>query len=137
MSYFIGAKIGIDGEQAFRQSIKNIGENLKTLNSEMKTVTSQYDKNDKSSENLAAQNEVLNKQIEEQRKMLAELGKGLTAATEKYGDSDKITQSWQRSVNEATAKLNTMERQLKTNMSGHDERRRQPFYLSNAVWQQR
>ena len=33
----------------------------------MKVVTSQYDKNDKSVDNLSQQNEVLNKKIEEQK----------------------------------------------------------------------
>ncbi len=115
MAYDIGPKIGIEGEKEFRDGIKAINETVKTLGTEMKAVTSQYDKNDQSVEALTAKNEVLNKQIEAQKQKLAELAKGLDASTQKYGESNEITQGWQRSVNEATAKLNTMERELKQN----------------------
>ncbi len=115
MAYDIGPKIGIDGESEFRNAINGINENLKTLGTEMKVVASQFDKGDNSVEALSAANEVLNKQIDEQKNKLNELQKGLTSAAEKYGENDKVTQGWQRVVNQATAELNTMERQLKSN----------------------
>lgn len=115
MAYEIGPKIGIEGEKEFRDGIKSINETMKTLGTEMKAVTSQFDKNDNSVEALTAKNEVLNKQIELQKQKLAELAKGLDISTEKYGENDTITQGWQRSINEATAKLNNMERELGQN----------------------
>lgn len=115
MAYDIGPKIGIEGEVEFRKAINNINDNLKTLGTEMKTVTSQYDRNDKSTENLTAQNKVLNKQIEQQKKVLSELHKGLSASTDRLGENDTCTQKWQRTVNNATSKLNKMERRLQSN----------------------
>jgi phage-related protein len=115
MAYDIGPKIGIDGEAEFRSAINGINDNLKTLGTEMKSVVSQFDKGDNSMEALTAQNEVLNKQIDTQTDKLGELKKGLEAAAEKYGENDKVTQGWQRSVNQATADLNNMERELKNN----------------------
>jgi DNA repair exonuclease SbcCD ATPase subunit len=111
----IGPKVIVDGEAEFRKAIKDIENTMKTLNSEMKVVTSQFDKNDNSVEALTARNTVLNKQIEEQRKKLEELQKGLKSATESYGATDERTQKWQRELNNATAKLNEMERQLRVN----------------------
>ncbi|HHY28095.1 MAG TPA: phage tail tape measure protein, partial [Desulfitobacterium dehalogenans] len=81
----------------------------------MQAVTSQFDKNDKSQEALTAQNQVLNKQIDAQKQKISELQKGLTAAAEKYGENDKVTQGWQQSVNKATADLNKMESELLSN----------------------
>lgn len=121
MAYDIGAKIGIDGEKEFRDAIKNINTNMRTLGTEMLAVTSQFDKNEKSAESLTAKNQVLNKQIEEQKKKLAELTKGLEASSEKYDKNDKITQSWQQAVNKATADLNNLERELKQNAEALDD----------------
>ena len=42
MSVDIGPKIGIDGEAEFRKQLGNINQQLKTLGSEMKAVTSAY-----------------------------------------------------------------------------------------------
>lgn len=115
MAYDIGPVIGVEGEKEFRNSIKQINDNMKTLGTEMKAVASQFDKNDNSTEALTSKNKVLNKQIDEQKNKLSELEKGLAAATEKYGENDKVTQGWQRAVNQATADLNNMERELKNN----------------------
>ena len=42
MAINIGPKIGIDGEAAFRNEIKNIAQQLKVLDSEMKIVTNSF-----------------------------------------------------------------------------------------------
>jgi len=115
VAYDIGPKIGIEGEKEFRQAINDINMNLKTLGTEMQAVASQFDKNDNSTKALTARNEVLNKQIEEQKKKLAELQKGLEAASDKYGENDRVTQGWKQAVNKATAELNKMERELEKN----------------------
>lgn len=115
MAYDIGPKIGIEGEKQFRKAIQQINTNLRTLSTEMMVVTSMYDKNDKSTEALTEKNKVLNKQIEEQKKKLDELKKGLEISKEKYGENDKVTQGWQQAVNKATAELNNMERELEEN----------------------
>ena len=47
MSSF-GGTVKLTGESEYRNALKEISSNLKLLNSEMKEVTSQYDKNDKS-----------------------------------------------------------------------------------------
>lgn len=115
MAYDIGPKIGIEGEAGFRQAINGINTNLKTLGTEMLAVTSQFDKNEKSTESLTAKNVVLNKQIDEQTNKLSELEKGLKASADKYGENDKVTQGWRQAVNKATADLNGMQRELKSN----------------------
>ena len=88
MAYDIGPKIGIEGESEFRAAITNINQNIKTLGTEMKAVTSAYDRNDQSAEKLTAQNEVLNKQIDAQKEKLAKLNEGLTEATKAFGEND-------------------------------------------------
>lgn len=112
MAVNIGPKIGIDGEAEFRKEINDLIQQQKTLASEMKVVTSAFDKNDKSQENLEGQSRVLTKQIETQEQKIKKLKQGLEAATNQFGEADSRTQKWQQAVNEATADLNGMSRAL-------------------------
>lgn len=112
MTVDIGPKIGIDGEAEFRKELSNINQQIKTLGSEMKAVTSAFDAGDKSEEALAAQTGVLTRQIEAQEQKLAQLQKGLAASAEKYGESDTKTLRWAQAVNDATAELNSLKAKL-------------------------
>ena len=59
----IGPKIGIDGEAAFRNEIKNIAQQLKVLDSEMKIVTNSFKNNGDEQLGLAAQADILTRQM--------------------------------------------------------------------------
>ena len=121
MAVNIGPRIGIDGEAEFRKQINNLIQQQKTLASEMKTVTSAFDKNDKSQESLTAQAKVLNQQIQVQQQRVAKLQEGLAAAAKQFGEADTRTQKWKQSVNEATADLNRMKSQLSSLENGVDD----------------
>lgn len=121
MPYDIGPKIGIDGEAEFRKELNNINQQIRTLGSEMQAVTSSFAEGDKSEEALAAQTSVLNKQIDAQEQKLAQLQKGLDASAQKYGENDTRTLKWAQAVNNATADLNKMRRQLQNTDNGMDD----------------
>lgn len=112
MAVDIGPKIGIDGEKEFRQQLNNLAQQMRTLGSEMKAVTSAFDANDKSQEALAAQTDVLNRQIATQQQRLTQLQRGLDAAAQKFGENDTRTLKWAQAVNNATADLNKLRTQL-------------------------
>lgn len=115
MSENIGPRIALEGEAEFKRAIAAINTSLTTMGTEMRAVTSAYERNDKSAENLTAQNQVLTRQIEAQRQKLSELNAMLARARAEYGENDAQTQRYQQDVNRATAALNTMERQLRNN----------------------
>lgn len=121
MAVDIGPKIGIDGEKEFRQELTNINQQLRTLGSEMKAVTSSFEAGDRSEEALAAQIDVLNRQIDAQKQKLAQLERGLDAATNKYGEADTKTLRWAQAVNDARADLNKLESQLKSTTGEVDD----------------
>ena len=121
MSVDIGPKIGIDGEKEFRQQLTNINQQIRTLGSEMKAVTSAFDEGDRSEEALAAQTDVLNRQIDAQRQKLQQLQKGLDAAADKYGEADTKTLRWAQAVNDARTDLNKLESQLKSTTGEVDD----------------
>ncbi len=120
MAVNIGPKIGIDGEAEYRKQINNIIQQTKTLNSEMKALTSTFDKEGASIKQNKAQKELLTKQIDAQKAKVNELNSMLEKSSEKYGEDDQKTQKWAQAVNEATAELNRLEGELKTMPSSLD-----------------
>lgn len=115
MSENFGLKIGLEGEKEFKKSLAEINNSFKVLGSEMKLVDSQFDKNDKSAEALTARNQVLNKEIDQQKQKIETLRSALANAAESFGENDRRTQSWQIQLNNAQAALNGMERELSSN----------------------
>ena len=71
----IGLRLGIEGEKTFKQALADINQSFKVLGSEMRLVESEFDKQDSSVAALTAKNEVLNKQIDEQKNKIATLQK--------------------------------------------------------------
>ena len=68
-----GLKIGLEGEKEFKKALTEINQTFKVLGSEMKLVSSQFDKNDNSVQALTARNQVLNKEIEAQKQKIETL----------------------------------------------------------------
>ena len=66
----LGGTIKLKGESEYRRALSQITQNLREVSSEMKVVTSTYDKNDTSTEALTAKSDVLNKRLEEQKSKL-------------------------------------------------------------------
>ena len=110
-----GLKIGIEGEKEFKKALSEINQSFKVLGSEMKLVSSQFDKNDKSVQALSARNTVLNKEIEAQKNKVETLRAALRNAADSFGENARRTQNWQIQLNNAEAALNSMERELSDN----------------------
>ena len=115
MASSFGGSVKLTGESEYKKALSEISSNLKVLNSEMKNVTSQYDKNDKSVENLSSQNDVLNKKIEEQEKKVSILKDALAESQKETGENSEKTKKWQIELNNAQADLNKLNRELDSN----------------------
>ena len=120
-----GLKIGLEGEKEFKKALSEINQSFKVLGSEMKVVSSQFDKNDNSVQALTARNQVLNKEIEAQKQKIETLRAALANAAESFGENDRRTQNWQIQLNNATAAINDMERELDRNNTALDEAERE------------
>lgn len=115
MSDTFGLKLGIEGEKAFKESLREINQNFKVLASEMTLVTSEFDKNDRSVQAVTARNAVLNKEIDTQKDKISTLEQALANASDSFGDNDKRTQAWVVQLNNAKAGLNGMNQELAQN----------------------
>ena len=108
-----GGSVKLTGESEYQKALRGISDNLKVLNSEMKVVTSQYDKNDNSSQKLKATSEVLNKKISEQESKIKVLKTALAQAEAETGKNSDTTKKWQVQLNQAEAELNDLNKELK------------------------
>ena len=108
MAYDIGPRIGIDGEAEARKQLKALGAQFKALDSEMKVLESTYADGDKSVQDYANENEVLQKQINVLIKRMEEQVSMLNKAQDKYDENTQQVQGWQRAVNETAAQINTL-----------------------------
>lgn len=116
-----GLRIGVEGEKEFKKALSEINSQFKVLGSEMKLVSSQFDKNETNIQSLTAKNEVLTKQIGAQKDKIETLRKALENASSSFGENDRRTQAWAVQLNNAQAELNGMQRDLKDNASALDD----------------
>ena len=115
MSYQIGPKIGIEGENKYRQALRDINTGIKTLGTEMQAVTSAFYGQEKSIRSLTAENDVLERTIYSLEEKLNLQKKMLQEAANAYGEASEKTQAWQQKVNLTTAELNKAKVKLAEN----------------------
>lgn len=120
MSSF-GGTVKLTGESEYQKALRGITDNLKVLTSEMKIVTSQYDRNDKSTSNLSQQNTVLNKKIEEQKQKVEILKNALRDAEQETGKNSSTSQKWRVELNNAQAELNKLQKSVSDNEKAMDD----------------
>lgn len=84
-----GLKIGLEGEKEFKKALAEINQQFKVLGSEMRLVESEFGKNNTSVEGLTARNQVLSKEIEDQKQRIEVLRQALANASESFGENVK------------------------------------------------
>lgn len=109
------ARIGVDGEQEFRQVIREINTDLGITWSEMRKVTAQYQENADSIEALTAKGEALEKQLTSQREKVEEMQAALQHAVEAYGEGSEEALEWTKSLNNAEAQVYNTEAAIRKN----------------------
>lgn len=114
----IGAKISIDGEKQFRQELNEITQAGKTLSAQMDTLTSSFDKEEASEEDLAKVSKKLSEQIENQKKLVDKLKEAVRKSTEKTGENSVETQKWKEKLAKAEKGLNDLEKESKEAAGG-------------------
>lgn len=112
MGYNIGPKIGIEGEAQFRQQIKAINNEYKTLQAQTRALTAEFDKNDDQQGKLKMQTQQLEKQIDAQKRAVVEIEKALKQAENTTdANSDAVT-TWRGKLYDAQATVSKLEKEL-------------------------
>lgn len=122
----IGAKIGIDGEAAFRSSLSAINSQLKALGGEMKTVISAFSGMENSEEATAAKSDVLQRSIaasvqkietlkaqsDRAKEKLSALADELENAQREFGENSEQALRAQIAYNRQVVAVNNLESQI-------------------------
>ncbi len=97
MAYDIGPRIGIQGEKEFNNQIKQINDSIRECGSEMKALSSEFDKNGNSQEALIAKNKNLQKELDLQRQKMGLLQTQYDKQVKKL---DELAQAYQKAKTE-------------------------------------
>ena len=120
----LGGTIKLHGESEYRRALSQITQNLREVSSEMKVVTSTYDKNDTSTDALTAKSDVLNKRLEEQKSKL----KLVSDQYKAYQDAVKQSAAEHAQLGEklenAKEKLASIEAQCGKNSKEYEEQKK-------------
>ena len=117
MAVNIGPKIGVDGEAEYRSQMRQIIQQTKTLESQMKLVASQFTATTSAEEKNTKTAAVLTEKIKAQRDMIKLLAEQTGKAAAKYGPLNEYTLKYQENLNKATARLNEMQNELRDTTS--------------------
>lgn len=100
-----GGVIKLQGESEYRKALSDITNSLKVVGSELKKVSSLYDKNDTSVEKLSSTNETLTKKLKFQNDALDKARDMLKEAQSGYDKSADSVKEWQQKLEQARAEL--------------------------------
>ena len=112
MAANIGVSIGIDGEKEFRTNIRQLKNETKTFEAELKELESSFNSETSAMEKNRKKRELLSKGVKDQEKRVEELEKSLEASKKKYGENAEQTQKWKKEVADAKTKLNKFKSEL-------------------------
>ena len=82
-------RVGVAGEQTYREALKNISRELRVQKVEMDAVTSAYGANQNSIEALSAKQEALTKQQDAHREKVQILSEMLEIAKQEFGENSE------------------------------------------------
>lgn len=109
-----GGAVKLTGESAYRAALRSITQNLKEVSSELKLVSSQYDKNDTSIEALTDKQAVLTHRLEEQKSKLSVLREQYEKMGSEYQQNKEKHEQLISSYNKEKSELERIGRELGT-----------------------
>ncbi len=112
-----GGAVKLTGESEYRAALRNISQNLKEVSSELKLVSSQYDKNDTSIEALTAKQTALTHRLEEQKAKLSTLREQYAKMGSEYQQNKEKHEQLIASYNREKSELERIGRELGTSSS--------------------
>lgn len=109
-----GGAVKLTGESEYRAALRNISQRLKEVSSELKLVSSQYDKNDTSIEALTAKQAALTHRLEEQKSKLSVLREQYEKMGSEYQQNREKHEQLIASYNREKSELERIGRELGT-----------------------
>ncbi len=113
MGYNIGPKIGIDGEKEFREQIRNINSEYKTLDAQTRALTAAFEAQGDEQGKLRVKAEQLDKQVETLRKKEDLLKDAVAKASTQFGDNSQEANRLKGALYDTQASISKLETESK------------------------
>lgn len=117
----IGPKISVEGEQQYRQQMKNIIQQQKEYAAEMASTTAALGKNSTAQQKATSVASVLSKQIQAQEAAIKLQNVQLQSAVAKYGAASNEASAYRTSIYKTNADLQIMKSRLEDAKNGMGE----------------
>lgn len=117
----IGPKISVEGEQQYRQQMKNIIAQQKEYASELALATASLSKNATAQERAGAVTGILKKQIENQKQAIAATSEQLKRAAAQYEEGDAKLSNYRTAINKSSTELQKLKNRLQDAENGMGE----------------
>ena len=114
-------RIGVAGEQTYREALKNISRELRVQKVEMDAVTSAYGANQNSIEALSAKQEALTKQQDAHREKVQILSEMLEIAKQEFGENSEEADQYRIKLATAQTALNKCSNEIGTTSTALEE----------------
>lgn len=115
MAINIGPRIGIDGEKEYKNSLREIIAETKTLKSEMGLLEASFSDSTSEMDKAKQRTELLKKQQEALTKEVEKLKGAVDASSDKFGENSTEAQTWKKKLADAETELEKINQQLKDN----------------------
>ena len=107
-----GGSIKLTGETEYKRALTGITQSLKETSSELKAVSTSFDKNDKSTTALASKSQVLNKQLDQQKARLQLMQTEYDRLSESEDENTVAMSKLRTQMNQAQADINKTAKEI-------------------------
>lgn len=104
-----GSVIKLEGENEYRQALKEITTGLKLVSSELKLTSAEFTSGDKTLKQTKSSYDTMNKSLDTQKDAVAKLKEELVKAEKEYGSNNVKVQEFKTKLNQAELQLKEME----------------------------
>lgn len=125
-----GGAVKLTGESEYRKALKQIGVELKEVDSRLKLVASQYDKADKSQEAITAQSAALSQKLDAEAKKVVALEKNFYSMTQQAEANKKAHTELKTELDNAVKELEKIEQESGKNSAAYKTQKDAVAYLS-------
>ena len=129
----LGGAIKLKGESEYQRALKQIKQNLREVSSEMKAVSSSFDKNDNSTSALNAKSQVLNKTLDAQKQKLKTLQSQYSDFSSKMAQQTAKHETLVNTYNKEKQKLEEIGKTLGTSSKEYQDQKAKVEQLAQAV----
>ena len=129
----LGGAIKLKGESEYQRALKQIKQNLREVSSEMKAVSSSFDKNDNSTSALNAKSQVLNKTLDAQKQKLKTLQSQYADFSAKMAQQTANHEKLVNTYNNEKKKLEELGKTLGTSSKEYQDQNAKVEKLAQAV----